>query len=171
LLDPCGGSQELALSLQRDVAQAAFPDQAPRDVNERDQFIGGTGAGMEDLTKPLMRVYAVEQLENKLPSMQIMPAGKGWIVISKLDLVSGLLDTNTWGILGYDRTYAQPLMKNMLLYACNGRTFDVPRPATPGAPAVEPPPDPGTPTPSPAPAPATARVIEPPPDPGVPPAQ
>jgi hypothetical protein len=128
LLDPAGGSQDVAVALQRNVAQAMFPEVSPRDVNAEDQFIGGTGAGMTTLEKPLMRVYAVEQLSNNLPAMQIMPVGRGWIVISKLDLMSGLLGTNTWGILGYDPNYAQPLMKNLILYACNGRSYEQPKP-------------------------------------------
>jgi hypothetical protein len=174
LIDPCGGSYDLAIAMQRDIVQAAFPDQQPRDVNETDQFFAGTGAGMDDLSRPLMRVYAVEQLENKAPPMQVLPVGKGWIVISRLDLISGLLGSNTWGILGYDPNYAQAMMKNLILYACNGRSFDVPPPATApteGNRKIEPPPDPGTPgTAQPTPAePATSqRVIQPPPDPGVP---
>ena len=149
LLDPCGGSPDLALALQRDIAQAAFPDQTPREVHAKDQFIGGTGAGMVNLIKPLLRVFTVEQLGNNLPTLQIMPVGKGWIVISKLDLVSGLLGSNTWGILGYDANYAQPLMKNLILFACNGRMIlSAPTPST--AQAIEP---------------STAPVIEPPPAP------
>ena len=174
LIDPCGGSYDLAIALQRDIVAAAFPDQQPRDVNETDQFFAGTGAGMDDLSRPLMRVYAVEQLENKAPPMQVLPMGKGWIVISRLDLVSGLLGTNTWGILGYDPNYAQAMMKNLILYACNGRSFDVPPPPAPpkeGERPVSPPPDPGTPgaptATEPAPA-ASQRVIQPPPDPGAP---
>jgi hypothetical protein len=141
VLDPCGGSPDLALALHRDIAQAAFPDQTVRDANEKDQFIAGTGAGMVNLTKPLLRVYAVEQLGNNLPTLQIMPVGKGWIVISKLDVVSGLLGTNTWGILGYDPNYAQPLMKNLILYACNGRMLLAP-PSPSTEPVIEPPPAP-----------------------------
>ncbi|HEV2294490.1 MAG TPA: DUF4159 domain-containing protein [Tepidisphaeraceae bacterium] len=160
LLDPAGGSQELALSLQREVAQAAFPDQTPREVNEKDQFIGGTGAGMTNVARPLMRVYAVEQLSNNLPPMQIIHVGRGWIVISKLDLVTGLLGSNTWGILGYDPAYAQPLMKNLILYACNGRSYQPPEPpppATTSAPdASAPGPDDAAPAP---------KVVEPPPPP------
>lgn len=161
LLDPAGGSQDLALALQRDIAQAAFPDQAPREVNAKDQFIGGTGAGMVNLIKPLMRVYAVEQLGNNLPAMQVMPVGRGWIVISKLDLVSGLLGSNTWGIVGYDPNYAQPLMKNLILYACNGRSHVAPTPAPPPLPTPDssaPATDEATPAPAP-------QIIEPPPAP------
>lgn len=158
LLDPAGGSADLALALGRDIAQAAFPDQMVRDVNASDQFIGGTGAGMVNLTKPLLRVYAVEQLSDDLPTMQIMPVGRGWIVISKLDLVSGLLGSNTWGIMGYDPNYAQPLMKNLILFACNGRSHaapTLPPPATTPESSV-----------SDGAAPATApQVIEPPPAP------
>ncbi|MGB7157264.1 MAG: DUF4159 domain-containing protein [Tepidisphaeraceae bacterium] len=120
-LDPCGGSQELALALQRDVAQAAFPDVLPRDVTEKDRFVTGTGEGMDDISRPLARVYAVEVLENKIPPMQVIGVGKGWIISSRLDVVSGLLGTSTWGIIGYDHTYAQSLMKNLILFACNGR--------------------------------------------------
>jgi len=136
-LDPCGGAPDVAGALQRDIAQAAFPDVAPRDASDKDQFIAGTGDGMDEIVKPTARVYAVEMLENKVPPLQVIGVGKGWIVVSKLDVVTALLGTSTWGIMGYDYAYAQSLMKNLILVACNGRTVVAPASA-PAAPAPSP---------------------------------
>ena len=47
------------------------------------------------------------------------------MIFSRLDLTSGLLGTTTWGILGYDPTYAQSFMKNLILWTINER--DMPK--------------------------------------------
>jgi hypothetical protein len=42
-------------------------------------------------------------------------------VYSRLDLTSGLLDTHTLGILGYDPAYAQSLIKNIVFWTLDGQ--------------------------------------------------
>ena len=37
-----------------------------------------------------------------------------------LDLTEGLLAANTWGILGFEPTYAQQLAKNLVLWSASG---------------------------------------------------
>ena len=43
--------------------------------------------------------------------------GKGRVIYTELDVTTGLLGTNTWGITGYSPAYAQGLLKNLILDA------------------------------------------------------
>ena len=38
-------------------------------------------------------------------------------MFSRLDVTTGLLGTESWGIVGYDPAYAQALVKNAILWA------------------------------------------------------
>ena len=40
---------------------------------------------------------------------------KGRVIYSPLDMTTALLVTNSWGILGYSPSYAQSLVKNVVL--------------------------------------------------------
>ena len=51
---------------------------------------------------------------------QLLKAGKGHVVVSPLDLTSGLLATNAWGIAGYDAATSQALVRNLLMWAHAG---------------------------------------------------
>jgi hypothetical protein len=46
--------------------------------------------------------------------------GKGAVIYNPLDIESGLLGTNTWGILGFEPAYASSLMKNIVLWSVSG---------------------------------------------------
>jgi len=61
-----------------------------------------------------LRLYALEQLRNDVPRLKQVTVGKGRIVFSALDIRSGLLGTNTWGVLGYLPEYSEALMKNFV---------------------------------------------------------
>ena len=41
--------------------------------------------------------------------------GKGRVVFSAVDVCSGLLGTNTWGIVGYLPEYSEAVVKNLIL--------------------------------------------------------
>ena len=43
------------------------------------------------------------------------------MIFSPLDLTSGLLGTNTWGIIGYAPDYAQSLLQNIILWTLDGQ--------------------------------------------------
>jgi hypothetical protein len=43
--------------------------------------------------------------------------GHGSAIVTDLDITTGLLGTNTWGILGYRPEYATSLVKNWILYS------------------------------------------------------
>ena len=72
-------------------------------------------------TPPLLRRYAKGVLKNDVPPIDAIYAGKGTVLISRLDVTSGLLGTGTWGILGYDPAYAQSFMKNAIFWTVDGQ--------------------------------------------------
>ena len=41
-----------------------------------------------------------------------MKLGKGRVIFTPLDVTSGLIGTNTWGILGYTPEYAEAMVTN-----------------------------------------------------------
>ena len=49
--------------------------------------------------------------------IETIACGKGWVIFSRLDLTTGLLGTQSWGILGFDPAYSQALVKNAVLWA------------------------------------------------------
>src|SRR5439155_4465867 len=84
-------------------------------------LISGRGDGMEQIAKPQVRPYVFLKLGQKFTRPLIVQSAKGAILISDLDITSGLLGTNTLGILGYDPAYAQLFIKNAILWTVNGR--------------------------------------------------
>ena len=124
LIDDCGGSGAFTGGLADAIAQA-FPGRPPSPVATTHPLLrlGGAGTGMLDLTGPQVRTYAAERgFKNVLP--QIVRAGDGAVVLSRLDVVSGLLGTNTWGITGYTSKYAENLVQNLVLWTLDGLPED-----------------------------------------------
>jgi hypothetical protein len=106
LIDACGGSGEFATAMEAWVARLA-PDAKLAAIPPEDEL-------MKDLPAKALRLYALEQLRNDTPRLKQMTVGKGRIVFSALDIRSGLLGTNTWGVLGYLPEYSEALMKNFV---------------------------------------------------------
>ena len=63
------------------------------------------------------RAYVSEEMGDKPSDVMLLQAGKGLVVVSPLDLTSGLLGTNTLGILGYDTDSASRFVANVLAWA------------------------------------------------------
>ena len=64
-------------------------------------------------------------LSGRTPMLQIAALhhateGQGDIIILPLDMTSGLLGADNWGIAGYESDYALELMKNIVLWAWDG---------------------------------------------------
>ena len=95
LIDACGGSGEFANAIEPWIARLVAND-------AKLQLIAPEDALFKDLPAKSLRLYALEQLRNDTPRLKQLTLGKGRIVFSALDIRSGLLGTNTWGIPGYD---------------------------------------------------------------------
>jgi hypothetical protein len=68
-----------------------------------------------ELTKPLVRPYTAQVIKPSIVRPLELRLWKGRIIFSELDITTGLVGTNIWGINGYSPAYAEALMKNLIL--------------------------------------------------------
>ena len=113
LVDSCGGSGAFANAIQAWLGRL---DQAARlePLPQNDPASVHTIEGTVDLPREQLRLYALEQIGGGT-RMKAMKIGEGRVFFTPLDLTSGLLGTNTWGILGYSPEYAEALVSNIIL--------------------------------------------------------
>jgi hypothetical protein len=122
LIDAAGGSNAFTTSVRKTLAKA-FPDHPLAPVPWDHPLLNAGPPGMSDLSKPKPRLFTIETLgasPSKMP-LEMLRAGKGSVIFSKLDVISGLLGTQTWGILGYDRYYCENLMANAMFWTLDGQ--------------------------------------------------
>jgi hypothetical protein len=116
MIDACGGSPAFSKSVQTTLIPLAFAGSTLQPIPDNHPLLIHSRIGAYDLVKPMLRSYANQNGGKNLP-IEVMPYGKGWVVFSRLDITTGLLGTQSWGILGFEPAYAQALMKNAVLWA------------------------------------------------------
>jgi hypothetical protein len=119
VVDPCGGSGEFYESARQALAKA-FPDSRGEMMSRDHPMLTASGPGMDDLSKPLVRSYVKSKGFGTSGRLDSFRFGKGAVIYNPLDIESGLLGTNTWGILGFEPAYASSLMKNIVLWSVSG---------------------------------------------------
>ncbi|HSU68150.1 MAG TPA: DUF4159 domain-containing protein, partial [Tepidisphaeraceae bacterium] len=112
LVDLCGGTGPFDKSVQSSLFFKSFADTPSHVMSPSHPMLTASGNGMEDLSKPLLRQYAIDVLGSRGGLPEEIASGKGHVIFTSLDLTTGLLGTSTWGILGYEPAYAQSLVKN-----------------------------------------------------------
>lgn len=117
LIDDCGGASSFFEGVKELLNTQAFPNHPPHVLSPADPVLASKGNGMEDLSKPRYRQFTMDTLGARAGGLEDISAGKGRVLYTPLDMTSGLLGTDTWGILGYERDYAQSLAKNVILWA------------------------------------------------------
>jgi hypothetical protein len=117
VIDSTGGNKAFADSVRTSLLPGAFPGVDPTDIPLDHPILAGGSECMDSLPKPRLRNYASQMLNGVAPSVQYATVGKGTIVVSNLDLTTGLLNSGTFGILGYTPAYSQSLLKNVILWA------------------------------------------------------
>ena len=118
LIDACGGSADFAISVKQSLLDKAFPSASLQEVGRTHPLVVAGGFGAEDLSNPVYRPYARDLARGGTPPvLQFLSAGGGQVVLSRLDLTTGLLGTTMFGINGYDPLYAAALVKNAVLWA------------------------------------------------------
>jgi hypothetical protein len=120
-VDMCGGSGDFYAGLESSLYLKAFADAPLRTVAGSHPLLSGDQSGMDDLSRPRLRIFAIESLGADGGAPQELSAGRGHIVTTRLDVTTGLLGTQTWGIRGYDPDYAQRLAKNVILWTLDGQ--------------------------------------------------
>jgi hypothetical protein len=119
LIDACGGSQPFATSIRAALFPAA--DAQPAPLKPDHPVLAGRGAGTTPLLKQQVRPFVFKAIGSRVPPVHVLGVGKGAVLVSDLDLTSGLLGTNTLGIVGYDPAYAHAFVRNAILWTINGR--------------------------------------------------
>jgi hypothetical protein len=113
LIDSCGGSVAFNDSATT-LLHAACPEAKLERVPRTDRMFTA-GYGREDLTQQRVRGYVSEKMGTLAGGFYRMRSGHGSAIITDLDITTGLLGTNTWGILGYQPDYATSLVKNWII--------------------------------------------------------
>ena len=117
LIDACGGSRAFHESARDTLLDKAFPGVKPESIPADHPLLRPVGATEPLVLKP--RPYVAEALPDGAASVQLIKAGKGCVVVSQLDLTSGLLGTHTWGVVGYEPEACSQFLHNALLYSMN----------------------------------------------------
>ena len=103
-------------SLQGTILTKAFAGAKFEALPADGPMLHATFRGMEDVSPPRLRMYAVQKLGKDIPPIRQATVGKGRVIYLPLDATSGLLGADTWPIFGYEPGEAQALMKNIILW-------------------------------------------------------
>lgn len=118
LIDACGGQSAFADSVQASLLSKAFPSLPPIPLQPGDPLLHASAEGMADLDRVRLRPFAIMKLGDDQPpaayAIHVIHSGKGMVVYSPLDLTTGLLGANTWGVLGYEPGFARAFVRNLL---------------------------------------------------------
>ena len=120
LVDVTGGTGQFEQTASEFI-RVTFPGAGPQRVQPDHPLLRAGNPGMEDLPKRRLRQNALIKYGANGGPLTILSAGKGHIIYSPLDITSGLLGTDTGGILGYEAGYAQSLVKNILFWTLDGQ--------------------------------------------------
>ena len=115
VIDTCGGTGAFASAMKADLA-AAFPDAVLDPIAPTHPMLNPGEPGMADVSKPRYRPFTTPK-QGKRPGLFGFAAGKGQVILTTLDVTSGLLHTGTWGINGFDPRYCEALMQNVIFWA------------------------------------------------------
>jgi hypothetical protein len=117
-IDSCGGGKEFASNIRSQLLDKLNPSTPLAPMAGGHVIIQGTEPGMEKAAPLRTRAYTTEALQGAPPPpLQSMRIGDGQVIFSELDVISGLLGTSTWGIIGYQPTVSQALMRNTMLWS------------------------------------------------------
>ncbi len=119
LADAAGGNPEFSVSLIEGLSKL-FPEAKWDGISNEHALITGSMADGKKIEEHTYRKYGVLKLGAKpsTPRIRVLAQGdKLLAIVCEDDLTSGLLGTNTWGIVGYASETAIPLVRNMVLYA------------------------------------------------------
>jgi len=112
-VDACGGSAGFATAIEQWLAKLD-PAVKLEPMRPDDEFLKASPAGSIDLGPERLRLYAIQQIGANGTRLKTMKIGKGRVIFTPLDVTSGLLGTNTWGVLGYAPDYSEALLSNVV---------------------------------------------------------
>jgi hypothetical protein len=119
LIDACGGHTEFINSVRDDLLKKAFPNAALAPMAENHPLLSASGDGMTRLTlEP--RDYAKKEIAPDDRAVLILHSGQGAVIVSPLDITSGLLGNNFWGISGFTPAASLAFAQNFVLWVWDG---------------------------------------------------
>ncbi|MGD0464600.1 MAG: DUF4159 domain-containing protein [Tepidisphaeraceae bacterium] len=120
VIEPCGLPDAFLQSVHDDFLLRTFPSIRFEPVSDSHPMLNRSAGGMMDVSHPEVRQFVRSYTEITDTRPMMATVGQGHIVILPLDMTSGLLGTDAWGIAGYQSDYALELMKNIVLWAWDG---------------------------------------------------
>lgn len=117
LIDDTGGTGTFAASAEIHLVGAlANAQRAP--VSETHPLMAGDEPGMAAIGKMRLRNWTNEKGPGPRGSaIHVIRAGRGAVVLSYVDLTTGLLGLQTWGVNGYDPASSEQLVRNVILWS------------------------------------------------------
>jgi hypothetical protein len=120
LIEPCGPPDAFLQSVRDDLLLRIFPAARIESVSDTNPLVTAGGNGMIDVSHPEVRQFVRSYTDITDARPLMTQEGQGHIIILPLDLTSGLLGADAWGIAGYQPEYSLELMKNLVLWAWDG---------------------------------------------------
>jgi hypothetical protein len=121
LVEACGGSGAFATFAEEQLVPATFPGMALADARPDQVPLAKTQPVTDDLTVRRVRPFALAQPAGRLAGIRVGRWGKGWVLVSRYDLTTGLLGSNVWGVVGFSPDYCVGVVKNVLVWAATMR--------------------------------------------------
>ena len=126
LVEACGGASAFATFADETLVPAAFPGLALEDATADQVPLAKTQPVTDDLTKRKVRPSTLGQPAGRLVGLRKGRWGKGWVLVSRFDLTTGLLGCNVSGIVGFSPDYAVGVVKNLLVWSATMRGAEAP---------------------------------------------
>jgi Domain of unknown function (DUF4159) len=120
LIEPCGTPDAFLQSVHDDLLLRIFPALRIEPMSDAHPMLTPSGNGMIDVSHPLVRQFVRSYTDITDLRPMIASQGQGHIIVLPLDMTSGLLGVDAWGIAGYQSDYSLELMKNIILWAWDG---------------------------------------------------
>jgi hypothetical protein len=114
LIDSVGGDNAFTRSVREKLLPAAFGDAIEEPMGPDHPLFKDLKAGLANASPVRLRSYAIERLGQVAPAIRLLKVGSGHVIFSALDLTSGLLGTDTWGIVGYEPVSAEKFARNVV---------------------------------------------------------
>jgi hypothetical protein len=112
-VDACGGSAGFATAIEQWLAKLD-PSVKLEPMPPDDEFLKASPVGSIDLGPERLRLFTIQQIGANGTRLKTARIGNGRVIFTPLDVTSGLMGTNTWGVLGYTPEYSEALLNNVV---------------------------------------------------------
>ena len=107
-------------SVHDDLLIRMFPAARLDPVGDTNPMVTRSGNGMTDVRIPRFANSSAHTPMLQIGGPPSCGKDRDVIIILPLDMTSGMLGADNWGIAGYENDYSLQLMKNIVLWAWDG---------------------------------------------------